>query len=156
MKYLSNHSDLVQFGINPLTGEACGYGMRVLCDLSAAGCALVADFMGLRFNPDDPTACFPRNWNSKVGDRPAIASFMLTRSTVSDLMRFALFSVDNCDYVLENPDGSLYGLHEGDEYCTKYLEMARTEEYHAKGYRIWTNFSKTGSRNQHAFSGRTV
>jgi len=154
MKHLYSFNDLVPYGINPLTGEACAYGMRVLCDLSASGCALISDFMGLRFNPDDPTAAFQKNWNSRVGERPAIASVMLCRNMVSPLMRFALFSVDRCDYVIECPDGAMIGMHETDEYCEKQLQNARSEQAYAQGYRVLTNFSKTGSRNQHAFSGR--
>lgn len=42
-----NLKDLREYGIEWLTGEACHYGMRILCDLTVPGLRLVTRFFGL-------------------------------------------------------------------------------------------------------------
>lgn len=151
MKRISNMQDLVQFGINPLTGEACAYSMRLLCDLSEKGCENLSAFFGLPRGQ----VLFQSNWNSKVGEDDAVGSIMLVRSLVPDLSRFMLY-MDGADMVIEQPDGTMLGLWETDEYFERYQSYAETEQAHGEGYRIWRNFGKgTTGRNKHAFTGRT-
>lgn len=152
--------DLIQYGINPLTGEACAYGMRTLCDLSADGCRLMCDFLGLAYSSANPTwTVFNSNWNSMVGDKQAVASIMLNRDVFPALMRFALFQPGECDYVITQPDGGMVGLKVTDEYCERYLDMARNNS----AYRVHQNFAKgytsgpsVNGRNIHTATGRTT
>lgn len=151
MKRIYNMQDLVQFGINPLTGEACAYSMRILCDLSEKGCENLSAFFGL----PRPQVTFQPNWNSKVGEDDAVASIMLVRSLVPDLGRFLLYR-DGADVVIGEPDGAMLGLSNTDENFKAHLEYAMTEHARGRGFCVWHNFGKgTTGRNQHTFTGRT-
>lgn len=156
MKILSNNSDLVEYGINPLTGEACRYSMRVLCDLSEKGCALVAAFMGMHYDPAlPPGQMFNANWNTKVCDDTAVASVMLTRGALNDLCMFALLYKENCDIVIRMASGSLHGYHKQDGYYDRVVSYAQE---HADTCTVTYNHNSApgaGDRNTHAFTGRT-
>lgn len=151
MKTLSSNKDLVQYGINPLTGEACAYSMRVLCDLSDDGVDLLCEFMGL---PHGETV-FAKNWNSMVGTKPAVASIMIDRSAFLSLMRFALLAVDHVDVIVVSPDGTLTGLTTSDKYYDRYIDLAIGNSE----YTVLRNHKSTapgkGSRNEHIMTGRT-
>ena len=99
-------TDLRQFGINYLTGEACAYGMRKLCDVNEDGVKLLSDFFGC------PELNLAQNWNSMVGEKPAIGSVMLTLSCVQDLSQFAFFA-HGALAVVRTAD-SVNGVFEGD------------------------------------------
>lgn len=153
MKHLSyNLRCLEEYGVNYLTGEACAYSLRVLCDVSKRGADLLRSFWGL---PDGST--FYPNWNSKVNGEPAIGSVMFPRNGFPELIRFALIHVDGFDYALTLPSGEMIGLNEEDEECADYLKMARAGKWD-----VYTNWSKrqggprVGDRNVHAFSGRAA
>lgn len=64
--------DLEELGVLALTGEACGIGMRVLCDLTQEGVDLIREFMKVDV--------FDDAWNSK-----GIKSIMLPYSMLEDL-----------------------------------------------------------------------
>lgn len=74
---LEGWRDLEQFGIRILTGEACAYGMRVLCDLTEEGLRHVENFFSV--------LCPNENWNSS-----AVKSVLLPRSLFIDLAAFVL------------------------------------------------------------------
>ena len=141
-------ADLKQFGINPLTGEACKYSMRLLCDMSDKGVDLVLDYFGM---PHGETV-FAKNWNSMVGDDPAVASIMLSRDAFGSLCRFALFRA-GYDIVLWTQDGGWYGYTE-DELPEGMTQEKLTSMYKAV-YRNPAPQSAT-SRNTHAMSGRQL
>lgn len=148
MKTISSFRDLQNYGINPLTGEACSLSMRTLCDLSDSGRQLLATFLGA---PD--LDCFPENWNTHVGNEAAVCSAMLTRATLRDLCIFALFVKDECTAVLER-GGTFTGLTVSDEYCERYMSIAREQ---GSGYTIHINHAAARTdRNTHAATGRTI
>jgi len=151
LKHLQSLTDLKDFGINPLTGEACAYSMRLLCDLSADGEELVAGFLGLR-----DTTSFPANWNSMVGEKDSVGSVMLTRSTLKELMYFALFNVEKCDVVIGTLDGSVIGLSVKDTYYQGYLDLAAASPEKYTVQRNNATASAQGGRNEHQFTGRTL
>jgi hypothetical protein len=85
--------------------------------------------------------------HSTVGDYPAIASMLLGRAVLDDLMVFALH-VDQCDYVvqtLSEPNG----FNEGDTFYTDYLN-AGLEQRQAQPR------PQVSGRNVHAMSGRAL
>jgi hypothetical protein len=153
---LHSFDDLKQYGVNPLTGEACAYGRRILCDLSEQGVILLTAYYGLSHTIEARHA-FPRNMNGMVGEWPAVAGVMIARAAISDLMVFALLHVGQFDYVLQTPDHSFTGFNEGDHYSEHYLHAGLPE-----GYRVLHNEAKrcqqphVGDRNVHAMSGRIV
>lgn len=145
MKTLYSTEQLQEYGIKPLTGEACGYGMRVLCDVSEYGKELLCQYFGLC-----GVELFD-NWNTYVGDTYAIGSVMLTREALSGLLRFVLFRVDECDVIVVS-HGTLTGLKETDLQYSVYMDLAEENKYEV----LRRSISSQGGRNQHQFSGRTV
>lgn len=152
MKHLTNLQDLSQYGIELLTGEADRYCIgRILCDLNVPGVNLVADYFGIGVNGFSP------NWNSQVNGLPAMASIMLSHTTLWEIARFALLSVDQFDVIVQTVDG-LMGMNNDDRYNQKYLRMAEINP----DMKVYRNLGKTskapgvGSRNQHMMSGRVA
>lgn len=155
--YINNWSDLSKYGINCLTGEACAYSMRLLCDLNEDGIELLCNFFGMSY-VEGITRPFSKNWNSQVNNKPAVSSVMLPRGVFEELCRFALFSRDHCDYVVENLGGAGYV-----GYTEAYLKsVSHTAESMSRIYqgRMWRNpknpANSVGDRNVHAFTGRTT
>ncbi len=145
-------SDFKEYGINFLTGEACGYSMRLLCDLSRPGEELIATFLGL---PSATT--FNPNWNSMVGDAPAVASIMLPHGLFKDLARFIAYHVLNHAHVLEQPDGSVHSYPEG--YMeSRGLTLEKAQELLVGKWYTNPALGRTGEvvggRCVHAMSGR--
>lgn len=154
MLYFQSTSDLTRFGVNPLTGEACSYSMRVLCDLSQSGVELVSTFLGLQHTSD----VFATNWNSTVNGSPAIASIMLTRGTLKDLIQFGIFYVEKCDVLITMTDSWIVGLKSTDEYYDRYLELAADDKRYSvlRNPMSYTNHPSVAGRNIHSFTGRTL
>jgi hypothetical protein len=48
LQTIRNWNDLEKFGIVPLTGEACGLSMRLLCDITARGKRILQTLFGLQ------------------------------------------------------------------------------------------------------------
>lgn len=150
---LSNFADLQQYGLNPLTGEACVYAHRVLFDLSKEGAELVSCYLGLPLGTK-----FLDNYNPRVGDAVAVGSVMLSRTVVRDLMIFVLWQVGDFDFVLDSPNG-FTGFNRGDQYAQTYLD-GEAKGTTPAGYKVHHNLRKTtraphvGDRNVHQMSGR--
>ena len=77
--------DFEEFGIDALTGESCGYAMRLLCDVTASGKAIIEQFFGNRITIEPGS-----NWNSGSKNDPHVGSIMLPRSIIVDLGAFCL------------------------------------------------------------------
>lgn len=149
MKTLHSLADLSTFGVGILTGEACPFGLRLLCDLTEAGRDLVAAYLG---SPE--LDCFPENWNTSVAGERAVSSVMLTRSALSDLCIFALFIKGGATVVLER--GGVYiGLDPSDGYYSRYIDIVEAPN---SGYTVYRKIAHhtEGGRNQHAMTGRTL
>jgi hypothetical protein len=151
--HLHDFADLAAYGVKPLTGEADAYGRRLLCDLNEQGVILLTAYFGLS-HTIEARHCFPRNWNSMVGELPAVASVLLPRAIIPDLMVFALLHVGQYAYVMDTPSG-FTGFNEGDKYGAAYLHAGLPE-----GWVLHRNFCKgspaptADGRNVHAMSGR--
>ena len=158
--------DLEQFGVLPLTGEACGVGMRMLCDLTQEGVDLIREFMRV-----EPTA---DAWNSK-----GIKSIMLPRALFQDLWIFAMIraGVDNVfmgghvhhdqwtETVYETINATVKhpvatwkskacAVKEG-----KYMDSLRKQEgvcFYIERRFVMSKAPGTGLDNTHAATGRTV
>lgn len=160
MKHTQSNNPLVEFGVEMLTGEACTYGMRVLCDMNEKGVKLVRDFLGL-----DYETVFAKNWNSEVNGAPAIGSIMLTREVIPSLVRFALFR-EGYQFILAYKD--TWGLlaFNSDDASSKgtnsmlqlYIDGTASDIESGKVtvYRNpKSNSPSVGSRNVHQFTGRS-
>lgn len=156
MKTANFHSwtDFKEFGINYLTGESCAYGMRALCDVSNKGRETLCSFLGLPYD-----TAFAENWNSMVGDDPAIGSMLIPRGLFKELARYIAFNVLNFKYVVEMPNGYVHAYADG------YFEDNGLTLAKARGIlngNWYTNHALSatgavvGGRNVHAFSGRAT
>lgn len=138
---------LRQFGINPLTGEACGHSMRVLCDLSEQGAEVIRAFYGL---PHD--AKLADNWNSLVGEEPAIASCFVPRDTFRDLAVFAIFHCTQDVVVFENFSSGIHVMGVSQDDIAMYGQEAL-----ARMYGNHRSHTRPGTaRNAHQFTERTL
>lgn len=88
MKTLNSLSDLEQYGLSYLTGEACALSQRLLFDLNQDGVDLVKEYFGLL-----PGSMLAGNWNSQVNGKPAVASILLPKHPefYQELFKFLLF-----------------------------------------------------------------
>ena len=144
-KTVRNIQDLLQFGIDALTGEACAFNMRILCDVNEDGRALLADFFGI-----EKTA-FKEAWNRFVDGKDAVGSIMLTPNIVPKLAQFAFFRKDY-KAVVVFANGTVSALNDTDipDYKDRPLP----------GQNLMFNPTTTssqphvGSRNVHAMTGR--
>ena len=82
MKTVCRWSELEQFGIIMLTGEACSLMYRLLCDLTDRGKRVVERCLSVQIASE--------NWNNGATDDPHVASVMLTHEMLVPLAVFAL------------------------------------------------------------------
>lgn len=115
-------NDLNVFGIQPLTGEACVFNERVLCDVSLKGKELLKDYFGLLdLELNDPM-------NSFVGADRSEGSLMLSRAVLADIGLFALMHAGALA-VIRHADGTLQGI----------ADSAYLSAYEQAGYPVRRN-----------------
>lgn len=88
----------VPYGINPLTGEACAFSLRILCDVNEDGLALLSEYWGV------PNLQLAEPMNSQVNDKPSVGSVMLSRDAWRSLTRFVAARM-GAAAVVHTPDG---------------------------------------------------
>lgn len=140
-----NMSDLVFFGINPLTGEACAFSQRVLCDVNEEGFALLSDYFGM------PEMKLADRMNSQVNGKPSVGSVMLDRAITRPLAKFAAFHINALAYH-ESADGSVVVIS-GEDRLEQYKKACMTLVMNPVHR---SNHPRVGSRNVHEFTGRAV
>ncbi len=153
MKTITCWDDLVPYGIERLTGEACAYGMRQLCDVSERGAAIIREFMGLPSG--SPLA---KNWNSGRSSPtgPSVGSVMLGNCR-SELAVFCLMA-DGAATVVVRPDGDVVGFYPSDacdEESLRYLEYLRKYRKIERSYTS-NGGPRVGSRMEHQCTGRVA
>lgn len=145
---LSQIRDLETYGIQYLTSESCAYSLRMLFDLNQDGIDLITEFFGgnIRFTEKS-------NWNPRVNGTEALASILLMRSTVRDLMVFLL--ARQFDYVAECNDGFV-GMdeHDYDKYYKNVLD--KTDGFCIIKHPPFNPGGVKNGRNVHAMTGRTT
>lgn len=160
MRTINSWNDLEAFGIVALTGEACGYAMRLLCDVTEGGKLLVERFLG-----GNVTIRPGSNWNGGSKDDPHVGSVLLSRGVFTDLAAFCLLRNGGRGSVAAREDGTvlewdereLHGFQDGTLDEDKRSEIRETYEraYGIKRYYRRSTDPGTGDRNQHMMSGRT-
>ena len=146
MKTISNLYDgLRRYGINPLTGEACPFSQRVLCDLTPRGKKIFFDLLGI-----PPTIPLSENWNSGSS-----FSLMIPRSLLAhDLPIWCLID-SGCDDIIVSRDGIFGGdTTDTDEEWEGYYELLVQWEKNPLRVRS-TSGPRQGTRMVHAMSGRS-
>lgn len=149
-KSLRDWNDLEQYGIISLTGEACGTGQRLLCDLTPDGVTFIESFLSVKIATGN-------NWNSRQGQ---IASAMLPHSMLTDLLVYGLLR--------EGYEVVVVADHRGRRWsCYRITGMAQAtweehrkewnERYEGK-YRTYhgSGTAPGGLRNRHEMSRRVA
>ena len=168
---------LRELGIEMLTGEACAFSLRILCDLNEGGVTLLQNALGIRIDRDTS----PRNMNHRVNGLAAVHSVMLTHGQLDDLLVYGL-----AEAVCLNNGGKLvlarpkpendyakafmwtgteeeYRLEwlnqERDEESGEWVESGEGDEYRKKWWdwrviSVYEAQPHVGGRNVHAMSGR--
>lgn len=142
-------STLERLGINLLTGEACAFSQRILCDLNASGVDLVCEWLGMR------DIGLVGNWNSTVNDEPAIKSIMLDRHMLTPLLVFAALR-EGYEHVVLDSDTVL--AFNNDDLCQNpglhnYMSDPKRQRWHNPRK---SGQPRDGTRNVHAFTGRSL
>jgi len=139
MKTISSMAGLSEYGIDPLTGEACSLMYRVLCDLTAAGKQIVERALGVEIKSE--------NWNSGADNDPHLASVMVAPEMVMPLPVFALLE-SGCTEVWLG-DSSVLGVERDDNQAQ--VEFMKN---HLKVRRRFAYAGPHQDRNQHQMSDR--
>ena len=138
---------LNEFGIVLLTGEACNYSQRILCDLTAKGCKLVAEFYGLPQKIN-----FKDNWNSGPKQDPHIGSCFVLPSSILDLLAFCMLRSNKYVSVVITKTGN-YGCK-----TQKVFQQIKNDKklYGVIRYVVPLHaHPHTEAGNTHTMSGRT-
>ena len=144
MKTIDKWPDLIPYGIDPLTSEACGLSYRLLCDLTEKGKKILEKCL------DVPAILPARNWNRGTAEEPHVGSVLLPLEMLTPLGVFALLE-SGCTEVWLYRNGGLLGIEPSDtteriELCRKMCPEALVRTF---GYR-----GTAGDRNVHVMSGR--
>ena len=145
MKAVHCWNDLERYGIVPLTGEACGLGYRLLCDLTAKGKLILEKCLGT------PGLNLPESWNRGGEADPHVGCVMLAREMLQPLAVFALLE-SGCKEVHLIKD-SVYGVEPTDP-PTAIEDVRRWSK--VEHSRRLAYAGTAGDRNVHVMSGRVV
>jgi len=132
MKTIGCWDDFRDYGLTPLTGEACGLMYRILFDVTEQGKKIIDKCFDVKVQLAKP-------WNNGAG------SIMLSREMMIPLGIFALLET-GCKEVWVRNDCVL-GTEDGDDPKV-------VDHYRGDGCRIYAYRGTAGSRNEHIFSGR--
>ena len=146
MKSINCWNDLARYGIDPLTGEACGLTYRLLCDVTAQGKKTLEKALGVA------QLGLHENWNRGSADDPHVGCVMLAPEVLTLVGVFALLESGCCEVWLTKGN-ELVGFEASDS-------PEQVESFKA-GYandlkRRFAYAGTMGDRNQHVMSGRVV
>lgn len=142
MKAIRGFQDLTYFGVDPLTGEACGLMYRVLFDVTAQGQKIIEKCLGLRLIPSEA-------WNHGAEDDPHVGSVMLAPEMLVPVGIFALLE-SGCTEVWRQGD-CLWGVEPSDSDQQKETFLRMHADVRRYAYR-----GTAGDRNVHLMSGRVT
>ena len=123
MKSITCWRDLQPFGIDLLTGEACGLMYRFLCDLTDQGKHVIEKCLGCRIIP-------AKRWNRGTDEQPHIGSIMLSPDMLVPLSIFALLE-SGCQWRIQCDKYRCYGGTEVDPEASSsnpFFKPSRTRD----------------------------
>jgi hypothetical protein len=142
MKTITCWRELEPFGIEFLTGEACGLSYRYLCDLTEAGKRIVEKCLSCRITSEA--------WNRGTAENPHVASILLAPELLPPLSIFALLE-SGCTEVFVIRDHGILGIESSDDPDT----VERTKRHYGDRLgRRYAYHGTAGARNVHQMSGR--
>jgi len=140
-----NSEDISEYGVTPVTGEACGLSMRVLYKVKDEKTwGLIAEFFGMRLPEPNPF----------VTD--GYSSIMLPSIMIPYLFIYLIMRVEGYPEVMYISDGmypTIYAkeCNPDDEY-DKRVTAWRARNYTGRIYRL-SDQPGNGFRNLHYFTG---
>lgn len=140
--HVGSWNDLRTFGLNYLTGESCGYALRLLVDFDEQGRELLVDYFGLPLD-----TAFSSPWNSCVGDNPTVGCIHLSRDEFRPLTVFSMLRM-GYKFVVVLPTG-VVGT-DNEEYVRFASDYLKEHDI-----QVYRNPNAAPMFNRHAFSGRT-
>ena len=143
---LRNWNDLKQYGIISLTGEACGLSLRLLCDVTPSGRALLEEFFGGNLIIKTGSS-----WNHSEGQD---ASIMLPYGMFSEFAAFALIKAGGYQVAVVHDDGNVQGMNL--ETLQEYQKPEMQSIFKPRRIVKKTGTALGGTRNIHQMSGRAV
>ena len=145
MKTISCWADLRPYGLDALTGEACGLMYRILFDVTENGRRIIGKCFGM----PEPRLAEP--WNRGDPKDPHVGSMMLSPELLTPIGVFALLE-SGCREVWVYANGSVLGIEAADS--EDMIERCRrmAPEAHVRTLRYG---GTAGDRNTHMMSGRT-
>lgn len=146
MKHITGWNDLTPFGIEVLTGEACGLSYRLLCDVTDEGKAIIKKCLSLQ------DIVFPEPWNRGPADRPHSGSIMLCPEMYLPLGIFALLE-SGCREAWQVGATALIGLEESDS--PEEIELMQAF-YKSDLKRTYAYRGDAGDRFIHQMTGRVM
>lgn len=146
VKQIACFADLRPYGIDCLTGEACGLGYRILCDVTEKGRLIIAKALGLPRNVQ-----LAESWNSGTKEDPHVGCIMLADGMLVPIAVFALLE-SGCREARIYEDGVVVGLEldDTDEW------METRERFMRRRLRRLRYDGAAGDRNVHQMSGRVT
>lgn len=144
MKHVQSWSDLESYGIELLTGEACGLMYRLLCDVTEHGQKVIEKCFGISVTLTEP-------WNSGRADDPHVGSILLPPAMFVPLGVFALLE-SGCTEVWQIGE-ALIGMEPTD---TADERERAGKVYSERRNRIFRYAGTAGDRNVHQMSGRVA
>ena len=144
MKSIRCWNDLEKYGIEALTGEACGLSYRLLCDVTSRGKKTLEKALGVA------QLGLHESWNHGTADDPSVGSIMLAPESLTLLGVFSLLE-DGCREVWLTKSHSLIGIEATDSPD----DVEAFKRIHQDDLtRRFAYAGTVGDRNQHVMSGR--
>jgi hypothetical protein len=143
MRHVTCWNDLRPFGLDCLTGEACGLMYRILFDCTERGRKIVAKCFGI------PDLTLAEAWNRGSKDEPHVGSIMLSQEMLVPLGVFALLESGCTEAWIVN--GGVIGVEKGDDAD----QIQQSRQWH-KPSRALRYAGTAGDRNLHVMSGRVT
>jgi len=146
MRKINCWDDLRPFGIDLLTGEACGLSYRLLCDVTQKGKRTIEKALGVA------NLGLTDNWNGGDPHDPHIGSILLVPELLIPLAIFALLEHGCCE-VWRTKSGDLVGFESADD--PERIEAVK-RLYTDTFVRRYAYAGTAGDRNRHQMTGRVV
>ena len=146
-RYELGNRVLKEHGFCMLTGEACGYSMRILFDIDDNAKRILSGYFGsaVEFNNGA--------WNGRDGAKNSV---MLPRDMIESLAIYILLS--ECEYthviVCSTESAKDAGIHPFVRAYHNYDDYSEDISQLRKFGYDWRLYSGETARNRHAFSGR--
>ena len=148
MHMINSWDDLRPFGIDLLTGEACGLSYRLLCDVTQKGKQTIQKALGVA------NLELPDNWNRGDPQDPHVGSIMLVPELFIPLAIFALLDHGSPE-VWRTKTRGLVGIESADA-LERIAAVKRLYTDADNFVRRYAYAGTAGDRNRHEMTGRVM